>query len=196
MFPEQKTNWDWVRESRELLNGHDVLNLFGYTGAMSLALADCGALVTHVDSAKNIVKRARANAQRSGLQDAPIRWIVDDARKYVQREIKRERRYRAIYLDPPTFGHGANGEVWKIDRDLPELIEDSTGLLEQNFFDFLLTCHSPGYNQRRLEEVCQPVIDLGKGIFTSKTSGELCLTDRNQRKLNCGYFVSVSCRIH
>lgn len=137
-FPEQAANWDWmtarVRAAKRPLK---VLNLFGYTGVASLALAAAGAEVTHVDASKKSVAWARENAEASGLADRPIRWIVEDARKYVAREVRRGSRYHGIVLDPPKYGRGPTGEVWRLFEDLPGLVEDCAALLADDA-DFLL----------------------------------------------------------
>jgi 23S rRNA (cytosine1962-C5)-methyltransferase len=135
-FPEQAANWDWLEQR---LTGADqpvrLLNLFGYTGVASLVAANCGAAVTHVDASKKAIAWARENAELSGLADRPIRWICEDARRYVQREVKRGSRYEAIILDPPKYGRGPNGETWRLFEDLPALLADCVALLapEANF---------------------------------------------------------------
>ena len=137
-FPEQAANWEWmtgrVRAAKRPLK---VLNLFGYTGVASLALSAAGAEVTHVDASKKSVAWARENAEASGLADRPIRWIVEDARKYVAREVRRGSRYDGIVLDPPKYGRGPTGEVWRLFEDLPGLLTDCASLLSDDA-DFLL----------------------------------------------------------
>ncbi len=121
-FPEQAANWTWLDQRvRSAGRPLKILNLFGYTGVASLVCAAAGASVTHVDASKKSVGWARENATLSGLAEAPIRWIVDDAKKYVQRELRRESRYDGIILDPPKFGRGPTGETWRLFEDLPEL---------------------------------------------------------------------------
>ncbi|MBX3476040.1 MAG: class I SAM-dependent methyltransferase [Brevundimonas sp.] len=149
-FPEQAANWAWMdarvrKLSRSSSPTGDsaskvrprILNLFGYTGVASLALAAAGAEVTHVDASKKSVTYARENAAQSGLQDAPIRWIVEDARKYVAREVRRGSKYHGIVLDPPKYGRGPTGEVWRLFEDLPGLLKDCAALLGDDA-DFLL----------------------------------------------------------
>src|SRR5690606_10730860 len=122
-FPEQAANWAWQKAIIEKRDDQPhVLNLFGYTGVASLVCASAGARVTHVDASKKSVAYARENAHLSGMEDAPIRWIVEDARKYVQREVKRGNKYDGIILDPPKYGRGPTGEVWRLFEDLPELL--------------------------------------------------------------------------
>jgi len=149
-FPEQAANWEWLdgrvraftRSSSpkgDSATGKvpKILNLFGYTGVASLAAAAAGAEVTHVDASKKSVNYARENAEQSGLSDRPIRWIVEDARKYVAREVRRGSRYDGIILDPPKYGRGPTGEVWRLFEDMPALLKDCTALLSDDA-DFLL----------------------------------------------------------
>jgi 23S rRNA (cytosine1962-C5)-methyltransferase len=121
-FPEQQANWAFIDAQARAVPGLRILNLFGYTGAASLAAAAAGAQVTHVDASKKSLGWARENAELSGLADRPIRWIVEDARKYLQREARRGARYHGVILDPPKYGRGPNGEVWRLFEDLPEMM--------------------------------------------------------------------------
>ena len=125
-----------------------MLNLFAYTGGSTLAAAAAGAEVVHVDAAKNIVAWARRNAALSGLADAPIHWIVDDAMKFVKRELRRGSLYDAVILDPPSYGHGARGEVWRLSSHLPRLLELCRGLTAGRLQFILLTCHTPDFEPR------------------------------------------------
>lgn len=136
-FPEQAANWEWLDGRIRNLQRPKVLNLFGYTGVASLAAAAAGAEVTHVDASKKSVAWARENAELSGLSDRPIRWIVEDARKYVAREVRRGARYQGIILDPPKYGRGPTGEVWRLFEDMPGLLADCAALLAEDA-DFLL----------------------------------------------------------
>ncbi len=150
IFPEQADNWSWiacqVRKIRRQLNRPArVLNLFAYTGGSTLAAALAGAEVTHVDAVKTTVHWARQNAQGCGLADRPIRWLTEDAPRFVQREIRRSRRYDGIILDPPTYGHGPQGRAWKIDLGLPSLLVDCTQLINPPVGFVLLSAHSPGW---------------------------------------------------
>jgi 23S rRNA (cytosine1962-C5)-methyltransferase len=132
-FPEQAANWAWLDEKVRGSGGQPrVLNLFGYTGVASLVMAAAGAAVTHVDASKKAVAWARENAELSGLADRPMRWITEDARKYVQREVRRGSKYEGIILDPPKYGRGPGGEVWRLFEDLPELTGLCAELLSEN----------------------------------------------------------------
>lgn len=145
LFPEQAANWEWFsRLIKEAKAPPRVLNLFAYTGGATLAAAKAGALVVHVDAAKGIVSSARENAALSGLSDAPIRWIVDDCRKFVEREIRRGNRYDAIIMDPPSYGRGPAGEVWKLEDCISELVEICAGLLSDDPLFFLLNSYTAG----------------------------------------------------
>lgn len=141
-FPEQAANWAWQKEAISKLDGPRVLNLFGYTGVASLVAASAGARVTHVDASKKAVAWARENAALSGLSDAPIRWICEDARKYVQREVKRGSKYEGIILDPPKYGRGPTGEVWRLFEDLPEMVELCAQLLSDEASFLLLNAYA------------------------------------------------------
>lgn len=136
-FPEHSVHWRYARECLKAHSGAqpEVLNLFGYTGLASLACASAGAKVTHVDASKKAIGYARENQAASGLNDAPIRWICDDALSFVKREIRRGRRYDGIILDPPKFGRGPDGETWKLEEQLPELLESCQTLLRTSADD-------------------------------------------------------------
>ena len=129
VFPEQEASWQYI--ARKLANREQarVLNLFAYTGGSTLAAATAGAEVVHVDAAKPVVQWAKENAKRSGMAEAPIRWIVEDAPKFVRREVKRGNRYDAIIMDPPSYGHGPKKEAWKLSTDLMDLLRDCKQLL-------------------------------------------------------------------
>ncbi len=175
LFPEQAENWDWITEriqqagaaavEQNLKLPLKVLNLFAYTGGSTLAAAAAGAEVVHVDAAKNIVAWARRNAELSGLADAPIRWIAEDAMKFVKREIKRGARYDAVILDPPSYGHGPRGEVWRLSKHLPRLLTMCRELTADQARFMLLTCHTPGYDA---EQLCDIMTEY---FFTSGPSG-------------------------
>ena len=158
MFPEQAENWDWIAKQvrRSPSDGAialKILNLFAYTGGSTLAAAAVGAAVTHVDAAQNIVAWARHNAELSSLGKSPIRWIVEDAVKFVKREIRRGNHYDAVILDPPSYGHGTHGEVWRLAEDLPRLLALCAELTTPRPRFVLLTCHTPGFTPARLREL-------------------------------------------
>jgi len=145
LFPEQAVNWDWFSE---LIQKADrpvkVLNLFAYTGGATCAAAKAGAAVTHVDASKGMVTWARENAQACGLADAPIRWIVDDCVKFVEREIRRGNHYDAIIMDPPSYGRGPKGEIWKIEEKIHPFIALCEQLLSDNPLFFLVNSYTTG----------------------------------------------------
>ncbi|QDH73323.1 class I SAM-dependent methyltransferase [Brevundimonas sp. M20] len=141
-FPEQAANWEWLDARVRTLKRPKVLNLFGYTGVASLACSAAGAEVTHVDASKKSVAYARENAEQSGLADRPIRWIVEDCRKYVAREVRRGVKYDGIILDPPKYGRGPTGEVWRLFEDLPGLLKDCAALLSDDASFLLLNAYA------------------------------------------------------
>ena len=159
LFPEQADNWRWIaeqiarltadRRSKQLAPPR-LLNLFAYTGASTLAAAVAGAHIAHVDAARPVVQWARRNAELSGLSASQIRWLVDDARAFVRRELRRGRDYEGIVLDPPSYGHGVKGQDWRLERDLPELLTDCRRLLDPERAFMLLTCHTTGVTREQL----------------------------------------------
>ena len=160
IFPEQAAIWDWIAEQvRGAPSPPKVLNLFAHTGGSTLAAAAAGAEVVHVDAAANIVAWARQNAQLSGLADAPIRWISEDAVRFVDRELRRDNRYDAVILDPPAYGHGPKGETWKLDRDLEPLLTACAELTKGQRRFMLVTCHSVGYSAARLGRLLSDALD-------------------------------------
>lgn len=140
-FPDMAPVWDWMRDQLDGCGDAQTMNLFGYTGLGSLALSDHGP-VTHVDASKKSVAQARENAALSGMEDRPIRWLVDDAAKFAAREVRRERRYDGIILDPPKFGRGPKNETWRLEEGLPELIADCAKLLDGNSRFLFLTVYA------------------------------------------------------
>jgi 23S rRNA (cytosine1962-C5)-methyltransferase len=185
LFAEQAENWDWIAaQVRRAGRPLKVLNLFAYTGGSTLAAASAGAVVTHVDAAKNVVAWARRNAELSGLAEAPIRWITEDAAKFVRRELRRGNRYDAVILDPPSYGHGPQGEVWRLSEHLMPLLSGCGQLTDQRRAFILLSCHTPGYGPAELE-AC-----LADAVFGSCQAGAiakpLTVTSADGRKLACG----------
>jgi 23S rRNA (cytosine1962-C5)-methyltransferase len=139
-FPDMTPQWAWMRD--RLGDGTEALNLFGYTGVGTLAMAAAGARLTHVDASRKSVEAGKANAVLSGMSDRPVRWIVDDAAKFVAREVRRGRRYDGIILDPPKFGRGPAGEVWRLEEGLPTLVADCARLLDQDSRFLVLTVYA------------------------------------------------------
>lgn len=184
VFPEQAANWDWIAE-RVAAAGRRVkiLNLFAYTGASTVAAAAAGAEVVHVDAARNTVGWARRNAEISSLATAPIRWICDDAAAFVRRELRRGHRYEAVILDPPSYGHGLQGKVWKLADDLPRLLDDCARLTSSQRSFILLSCHTPGFGSRELRDLLAESIDQ-----SDVECGPLELTTPAGRSLPCGAF--------
>lgn len=151
LFPEQATNWDWFSDlisKEKSKRGNDnpvkVLNLFAYTGGATLAAAAAGANVTHVDASKGMVNWAKENAVSSGLKDAPIRWLVDDCVKFVEREIRRGNKYDAIIMDPPSYGRGPKGEIWKIEDSIHSFVKLCTQILSDKPLFFLINSYTTG----------------------------------------------------
>jgi 23S rRNA (cytosine1962-C5)-methyltransferase len=138
-FPDMAPQWDWMRARAD---GAEVMNLFGYTGVGTLLLSEAGARLTHVDASKKSVEQGKENAALSGLSDRPIRWMIDDAAKFTAREVRRGRRYDGILLDPPKFGRGPTGEVWRLEEQLAGLIEDCGRLLDENSRFLVLTVYA------------------------------------------------------
>ena len=154
IFPEQAACWDWIGQQTELATPPlKILNLFAYTGGSTLSAAAAGAEVVHVDAAANIVGWARRNAELSGLSEKPIRWIAEDALKFVHREVRRQNRYNAVILDPPSFGRGPKGEVWKATEHLESLLAACAELTSGNAEFVLVTCHTPEIDVATLRQL-------------------------------------------
>ena len=185
LFPEQAANWavliDMIKSSEKPVN---VLNLFAYTGGATIACASAGASVCHVDSARNMVERARENMELSGLSERPVRYIVDDCKKFVRREINRGRRYDALIMDPPSYGRGPNGELWKIEEDLYDFVELCSGALEKTPLFVLINSYTTGLQPAVLKNILTKFFgDRGGRI----EAYEVCLpTDEEGIVLPCG----------
>ena len=155
LFPEQATNWDWFgNKIRTAGRPVKVLNLFAYTGGATLAAANAGASVTHVDASKGMVAWAKENARSSGLENAPIRWIVDDCVKFVEREIRRGNHYDGIIMDPPSYGRGPTGEVWKIEESIDAFVALTAELLTPQPLFFLLNSYTTGLSASAMKYLC------------------------------------------
>ena len=187
LFPEQLSNWGWMQELIQAAGGPvSVLNLFGYTGGATLAAAQAGAQVVHVDASKTAVAWARENAELSGLKDKPIRWITEDVLVFVKREIKRGSRYDAIIMDPPAFGHGPSDELWKIEEDLIPLIELCMQLLSDKPLAFLINGYAAGYSPLAFAYNLEP---LTKKFGGEIEFGDLTIEEKgSERLLPCGIF--------
>ena len=178
IVPEQRAQWKWSREAVKAAAARRgaqlrVLNLFAYSGGSTLAAAQGGAEVCHLDASRGMVDWARANARLNGLEDRPVRWIVDDAHKFMKRELRRGRRYDAIILDPPTFGRGAGGEMYKIERDLPETLGLVRELLSETPCFVLFSSHTPGLSCAVAENVLGQIFPAAR-----LESGEMLLEGR------------------
>ena len=165
LFPEQAANWDWAMDKiRKAGRDISVLNLFGYTGAATVACLKAGASVCHVDAAKGMVAWGKENAAASGVSDAPVRWIVDDCAKFVEREIRRGRRYDAIIMDPPSYGRGPGGEVWKLEQNLWPFVSLCAGVLSDDPLFVIINSYTTGLAPSVLSYVTE-------SIFTKKFGG-------------------------
>ena len=174
LFPEQAANWDWfsslIRKEERPIR---VLNLFAYTGGATLAAAAAGASVVHVDASKGIVAQAKENAALSGLGGAPIRYIVDDCKKFVEREIRRGHTYEGIIMDPPSYGRGPNGEIWKLEDSIDELLELTSKLLSDKPLFFLLNSYTTGLSAMTMHYLVD--LKIGRRFGGVTESGELGL---------------------
>ncbi len=174
LFPEQAVNWDFMADKiRNAGRPISVLNLFAYTGGATIACAEAGAKVCHVDASKGMVAWARENAQLSGLQDKPIRWIVDDCKKFVEREIRRGNKYDAIVMDPPSYGRGPGGEVWKLEEAVFPLVELCSQVLSDKPLFFLLNSYTTGLSPSVMEYIIG--VTVGKKYKGKLSSSEIGL---------------------
>jgi 23S rRNA (cytosine1962-C5)-methyltransferase len=169
-FPDMAPVWSWMRERTAGLDAPECMNLFGYTGVGTLAMAANGAKMVHVDASKKSVEAARGNAALSGLNDAPVRWLIDDAAKFVAREVRRGRRYDGILLDPPKYGRGPEGEIWRLEEDLPRLIADCRRLLDENSRFLFLTVYAVRMSALAIGEMLAQVF---KDLPGTVEAGEL-----------------------
>ena len=175
LFPEQAANWNWFSQliADAVSKGRQVkvLNLFAYTGGATLAAAAAGASVTHVDATKGMVTWAKENAISSGLKDAPIRWLVDDCVKFVEREIRRGNHYDAIIMDPPSYGRGPKGEIWKIEESVYPLIQLCSQILTDNPLFFLINSYTTGLQPAVLSYMISTVLGTANGTVTASEIG-------------------------
>lgn len=186
LFPEQAVNWDWMINKIQHANRDiKVLNLFAYTGGATVACSYAGASVCHVDSSKGMVTWAKENITSSGLQNNPLRYIIDDVVKFVSREIRRGNKYDAIIMDPPSYGRGSNGEVWKFEENISDLVELCTKVLSDRPLFFLINSYTTGISSTVLENILRLNIKA-KGKLSS---GELGLPMKDSNLvLPCGIF--------
>ena len=185
-FPEQAANWTWLDERVRQAGASRVLNLFGYTGVASLVCAKAGAQVTHVDASKKAIGWARENAALSEAEDLPIRWICEDARRYVQREARRGSQYEGIILDPPKFGRGPGGEVWRLFEDLPELARLCAELLSERASFLLLNAYAARISGASLAGLLADRLEERGGRIDW---GELALVEQGgEREIGLSFF--------
>ena len=185
LFPEQAYNWDRMIELIKNANRSiNVLNLFGYTGGATVACASAGASVCHVDAAKNMVERCKENVRLSGLQDASVRYIVDDCTKFVTREIKRGHKYDAIIMDPPSYGRGLHGEVWKLEDNLHDFVKLCTEVLVDKPLFVLINSYTTGLGATVLENILK--LTVGEKCKGKIEVYELCLPTEEGINLPCG----------
>jgi 23S rRNA (cytosine1962-C5)-methyltransferase len=187
VFPEQESNWKWIKEKIKNAGRQiKILNLFGYTGGATLAGLSAGAEVTHIDGSKSTITWAKENAILSGLDKKSVRWLVDDARKFVMREIKRGNKYDGIIMDPPSFGRGGKGEIWKIEDDFLTLIEECSKILSDKPVFFLINGYASGYSATAYYNALESILKKYNGNFEV---GELTIEEsKSHRLLPCGIF--------
>jgi len=180
IFPEQAVNWEYIFDSNT--DASQILNLFAYTGGASLAASASGAKVTHVDSVKQVINWAAENSRLSDLGN--IRWIIDDALKFVQREVRRGSLYQGIILDPPAYGRGPKGEKWILEEHINEMVSECLNLLDKKKHFFILNLYSVGFSA----VIAETLVNSKFGAVENAESGELILTDRNGKRLPLGVF--------
>lgn len=190
LFPEQRVNWDWMSRKLTERPGAEVLNLFAYTGGATLAALRAGAAVTHLDASKSAVEWAKKNAELSGVSDKPVRWIVDDTMRFVERELKRGAKYDGIILDPPSFGHGPKDELWKIEEDLVPLMKLCKELLTSTPLFVVMNGYASGYSHFAFEHLLEPLQKIHGGTVDG---GELTIPETaSGRLLPAGIFARYS----
>ena len=188
IFPEQAVNWDWmISKIKNSARDIKVLNLFAYTGGASVACLKAGASVCHVDSSKGMCEWAKENVASSGLKDRPIRFLVDDVVKFVNREIRRGHKYDAIIMDPPSYGRGTNGEVWKFEDNIADLVKLCMNVLSDKPLFFLINSYTTGISSQVLENLLK--INIPKKINGKFSNGEIGLPMTNSKLiLPCGIY--------
>ena len=188
LFPEQAANWDFMMDKiKNSGRAIKVLNLFAYTGGATVACASAGASVCHVDSSKGMTTWAKENIESSGLQNRPVRFIVDDVVKFVNREIRRGNKYDAIIMDPPSYGRGAKGEVWQFENNIYDLVELCTNVLSDNPLFFLINSYTTGISSKVLEDILN--LTVSKKYNGKLESGEIGIPMENSKLvLPCGIY--------
>ena len=184
LFPEQAVNWDWMRSLLQARPGAKVLNLFGYTGGATLACMAAGAHVTHVDAAKGMIQWGKENRELSKLPEERSRWIVEDALRFVQREIRRGNTYDGILMDPPSYGRGPSGEVWKLENELFGLVDTSAKVLSDKPLFFLINSYTTGFQASVLSNMLLKCVSSRHGGIID--AQELCLPVTTGGVLPCG----------
>ena len=187
LFPEQAVHWHWmINNIKQSKRDIKVLNLFAYTGGATVACLSAGASVCHVDSSKGMTTWAKENVESSGLREKPVRFIIDDVVKFVQREIRRGNKYDAIIMDPPSYGRGKNGEVWQFENNIADLVELCTQVLSDNPLFFLINSYTTGISSKVLANL----LELNMKRYNGKiTSGEIGLPMKNSKLvLPCGIY--------
>ena len=183
VFPEQAVNWDWMMNKIEKSNRPiKVLNLFAYTGAATVACLAAGASVCHVDSSKGMVEWAKENVESSGLKDKPVRFLIDDVVKFVNREIRRGNKYDAIIMDPPSYGRGANGEIWKFEENISDLVNLCMQVLSDTPLFFLINSYTTGISSQVLENILR--LEMNGKAKENDTSKEFPSSTANGKFLN------------
>ena len=187
LFPEQAVNWDWmINKIQQSKRNIKVLNLFAYTGGATVACLSAGASVCHVDSSKGMTTWAKENVESSGLREKPVRFIIDDVVKFVQREIRRGKKYDAIVMDPPSYGRGKNGEVWQFENNIADLVELCMQVLSDDPLFFLINSYTTGISSRVLANLLELNMKNHKGKITA---GEIGLPMKNSNLvLPCGIY--------
>ena len=199
VFPDQACHWDWIAELTKRAAGEvKALSLFGHTGLATLAAAGAGAKVTHIDASRQAIELARENQSLSGMKERPIRWIAEDALTFVRREARRGNRYNAMMIDPPRFGRGPDGEVWKLEESLPELLKECGKLLDGSPVFVLLNVYTTVVTQGRAKGDAQQLRavleNMLKRFRATVSSGELALQDGAQRQISTSVFARADFR--
>jgi 23S rRNA (cytosine1962-C5)-methyltransferase len=185
VFPEQASNWQWMSDKLSGLKKPRVLNLFAYTGAATIWLTRQNAFVTHVDASRPAIGWAKDNQELNGLELDSIRWMLEDAAKFVRNEVKRGAQYKGIVMDPPAFGHGPTGSVWKFNEQMPRLIADCVALLSPDARFLLLNAYATNTSELAIKNLLE---DATKDRGGTIEAGQLCLRQQNGRLLSTGIF--------